>query len=617
MPSIQVFSSTATCPGGDWLSPGNAAAGDSSAYSRLPGAAGASPLLVAFPPLQLPPGAVLTGLYVEILACQKPFDGANAQAFDLIPDGRVRTLSAYLSRDGGSTQTGAPRRTGDLANSSSFLPRALGGASDLWGGGVLPADLAGGNLRLCVQRANGQGDEDPGGDRSVESARLTAFYAVPAGTTMPDRIAEAQRAVLGAEATRGTAVPATMLLKTLMLQPQPQNEGKDLEYQGDIVAGDYVLTSEASETSLDGYLTFDEIGLALASSIGKPVTTALGGGAYRHLFWLNVKGAADAQTYTLDFGDDLKAERITNLILAEMGIDTSRKDHSVKGKLLGRNVQEEGVAMTPGGINDVQTVTLSAGVTGGSFRLAYNGAETGDLSFNVNAAALQTALAALGTVGAGNLAVTGTGPFTVTGAGAFAGRTLALLDVTRNALVGGSTPGVAVAKTVPGGYRTFSAVPVLPGMWGLYYSADRASLGTPASRVRKLYGSSLSVANRYDPVWEQDPTQPSWASTIENRTAVTFKATVQADPVSLAMAADLRNRTPRYLRLEAVGGPIGASASNYRLRIDAAVKIKAIQNFKEDQKVYAREFEMGARFDPIWGQALCLSLDNDVPGYPI
>lgn len=65
----------------------------------------------------------------------------------------------------------------------------------------------------------------------------------------------------------------------------------------------------------------------------------------------------------------------------------------------------EGVA------NERQSLTVTGGVpTAGTFTLTFGGQDTAALPFDATAAAVQAALEALGTIGAGNVAVTG-GPF--------------------------------------------------------------------------------------------------------------------------------------------------------------------------------------------------------------
>lgn len=72
-----------------------------------------------------------------------------------------------------------------------------------------------------------------------------------------------------------------------------------------------------------------------------------------------------------------------------------------------------------GPTNEVQTLTITS-ATGGTYTLTFNGQTTSSLAYNANAAAIQTALRALSTIGSGNVNVSGSGPFTITFAGTLA-----------------------------------------------------------------------------------------------------------------------------------------------------------------------------------------------------
>jgi hypothetical protein len=103
-------------------------------------------------------------------------------------------------------------------------------------------------------------------------------------------------------------------------------------------------------------------------------------------------------------------------------------------------------------VNEVQTVTITGGPTGGTFTLTFNGATTDPLPYNATAAQVQSALWALSTIGDEDVWVTGAagGPFTVTFRGALAGTDVAALT-SANTFTGGTTPGVTVATTTAGG----------------------------------------------------------------------------------------------------------------------------------------------------------------------
>jgi hypothetical protein len=103
-------------------------------------------------------------------------------------------------------------------------------------------------------------------------------------------------------------------------------------------------------------------------------------------------------------------------------------------------------------INETQTVTMVGPPTGGTWRVAFQGATTADLAYNISAANLQTALVGLSTIGAGNAAVTGSagGPYTVTFQGALAGSDVPLLAVDASSLQGAGNQDVVVQSGTEG-----------------------------------------------------------------------------------------------------------------------------------------------------------------------
>lgn len=105
------------------------------------------------------------------------------------------------------------------------------------------------------------------------------------------------------------------------------------------------------------------------------------------------------------------------------------------------------------GTNEVQTVTITGGPTGGTFNLTYNGATTAAIAWNATALAVQSALAALTTIGSGNVSCGG-GPFPgtavpVTFIGTLGRRDVVMTTAT-SSLTGGTSPAVAIAETVKG-----------------------------------------------------------------------------------------------------------------------------------------------------------------------
>lgn len=112
----------------------------------------------------------------------------------------------------------------------------------------------------------------------------------------------------------------------------------------------------------------------------------------------------------------------------------------------------DATTLTPGGVSEVVTATITGIPTGGTFKLAWRGQVTGTIGFNPTAAAVQTALQALSRIGPGGVLVTGStgGPFTITFAGKLANRDVSPITLSANSLTGGTAPTVGIVETTKG-----------------------------------------------------------------------------------------------------------------------------------------------------------------------
>jgi hypothetical protein len=120
-----------------------------------------------------------------------------------------------------------------------------------------------------------------------------------------------------------------------------------------------------------------------------------------------------------------------------------------------------GYCIAPPGTNEVQTVTITGGPTGGTFTLSYNAQVTNAIVYNASAAQVQTALEGLNIFEPGDIAVTGNAPaWTVTFTGNFASTNVSVL-AGNGSFTGGVTPGITVNTTTQGVStpKTVSALP--------------------------------------------------------------------------------------------------------------------------------------------------------------
>lgn len=124
------------------------------------------------------------------------------------------------------------------------------------------------------------------------------------------------------------------------------------------------------------------------------------------------------------------------------------------------HVQIDATLLTnvPTAVDEVQELTIAAAADGGTFKLIFNGEESGTIAYNANAATIETAFEALSTVGGGNGTIAGSSPtFSITFTGSLAGAPQNLVVVNTDLLLDGAiqsdanvsrlTAGVSITDT--------------------------------------------------------------------------------------------------------------------------------------------------------------------------
>lgn len=116
------------------------------------------------------------------------------------------------------------------------------------------------------------------------------------------------------------------------------------------------------------------------------------------------------------------------------------------------------------GSDEIQTITMTGSPTSGTFRLSFDGFVTGAINWNDGTAGVETALNALPPLASGGTSATGVA---VTGGGfwtamvvTFSGtrvlkRSHNLLVLAVNALAGGSSPSITLARSTTGVVATY------------------------------------------------------------------------------------------------------------------------------------------------------------------
>lgn len=102
--------------------------------------------------------------------------------------------------------------------------------------------------------------------------------------------------------------------------------------------------------------------------------------------------------------------------------------------------------------DDIQTLTVTGGPTGGTFVLRWGGNNTSAIAYNASAATVQAALVALPGVASGQVSVSGPngGPWVVEWTGTLADALQAVITLQTNSLTGGTSPSVNIVHTQSG-----------------------------------------------------------------------------------------------------------------------------------------------------------------------
>lgn len=140
--------------------------------------------------------------------------------------------------------------------------------------------------------------------------------------------------------------------------------------------------------------------------------------------------------YTITFGTALAATDVSQI--------TADASSLTGGAVNVSTVQDSAAA-----VNEIETVTLDSGPTGGTFTLTFNGETTAGIAYDASAATVQAALEALATPVPGDFSVSGAdgGPWSVTFTGAYAGTDVTEMTGSGASLTGGGSQTLTANTT--------------------------------------------------------------------------------------------------------------------------------------------------------------------------
>ena len=377
------------------------------------------------------------------------------------------------------------------------------------------------------------------------------------------------------------------LLARVMTEAVTLTTGRNAKYtvtKGTHTGGTYTLTYAAQTTA---NIAFDATAAAVDAAlealstigVGEVSVTGPAGGPWIIEFTAGLGSAPQTLTATFTNLTGGASPAITSLVTGVTLADVP--ELPVDPDLVSIYV---GDAIT----NEVQTITVQA--TGGTLTLTYDGATTGNIAENATGATVQTALEGLSTLQVGDVGVTGAagGPWVVTFGGNLAGINVPAITFDDSLLTGITLPAVAVVETTPGGL----------------------------TKLTKALEFEWSIGNRFSGEMTLDAAEDSFTEHIERAPEHSVNLVVEHDSIAAGYMTSMRNKTTKYLQLEAIGPVIETVSSQpfyYRLKMLFAFKF--IDNDRGDQDdVYASTFVLQPIYNTTVGGVIKVTIENALAG---
>lgn len=157
-----------------------------------------------------------------------------------------------------------------------------------------------------------------------------------------------------------------------------------------------------------------------------------------------------------------------------------------------------------------------------------------------------------------------------------------------------------------------SVAPVVSKFFNVWLDTTSGGLGT--TLLTRCFSVDYVFDGIYMPFWALNRANAGYTAHVDAQPKSTIKLLTEGDSFGLAtMLGYMQAGTTVYLRVQAVGGVIDApnSVSN-TFTHDMAIKVGKPSEFKDEQNIYALEWECTVVNDPTWnsGQAQTITVTN-------
>ena len=154
--------------------------------------------------------------------------------------------------------------------------------------------------------------------------------------------------------------------------------------------------------------------------------------------------------------------------------------------------------------------------------------------------------------------------------------------------------------------------PIIPTHVDLYIDSTSAGLGV--TQMTRAFRVAVNIGGRFGPVWPLLSSATSFSSHVETEPTVEVELRLESDATGMGFLTQARAGDTRFVRVKCTSTELaGAATLTYELRVDMAMKIKAVSSPVEDEDGVAVVNYTGAIvYDATWTKALEARVINKV-----
>lgn len=177
--------------------------------------------------------------------------------------------------------------------------------------------------------------------------------------------------------------------------------------------------------------------------------------------------------------------------------------------------------------------------------------------------------------------------------------------------VGGTMIGQKISDgiTLTSTPTTPPNVPIIPNEVDVYLDATSGAIG--GTKLVRVLEATINIGSRFNPVWVLNSANASYVAHVEVEPTAEITLLMEADAEGMGFLTQMRAGSTKFLRIKGTSATLaGATTEKYSLTWDAAVKVKEVGDFSDEDGVYAIEWTLEQVYDSGWGKAFTVDLVN-------